>query len=304
MGSRLRNIVLRGVSTTWSLAAGGVGERDSIICWHSVHPNLPFRTCTPEEFRDQIDRIAEACEVVPVAELLEARPASASRPRVALTFDDGYADNHEVAFPILAERGLPAAFFMIAGFIEGDPAALERMRMLRSRWGGAVRPMSWAQLQELADAGMEIGCHTYSHPSLHHVAAADAEFELSRGKQVIEERLGQAVRGLAYPFGKPYCTYGPREVAACRSMGFRYAVTTVRRRLRRDDSRWELPRLSAERGDFPPILEQVEGRWDWLGVYNERTPAWLARRISPRGFRASTYGGTYQEMQVRAAAKR
>ena len=41
------------------------------------------------------------------------------RRTAVITFDDGYADNHDVALPILKKHGLPATFFIATGFVDG-----------------------------------------------------------------------------------------------------------------------------------------------------------------------------------------
>ena len=217
---------------------------------------------------------------------------------MAITFDDGYADNYEHAFPLLAVRRVPAAFFITTGYVERDPVVMARFQLLRRTPLAELEPLRWEQVREMADAGMQIGCHTYSHPSLKHLPAKDAEVELSRSKQLLEDRLGRAIHGLAYPFGKPGCTYGVREVRAAERMGYSFAVTTVRRGLRPSDSKWEMPRMSPT--GFP-LQEQVDGDWDFVGMYNEHAPSWFARLLSPRGFRPSTYGGTYEEVRKRLA---
>jgi peptidoglycan/xylan/chitin deacetylase (PgdA/CDA1 family) len=164
--------------------------------------------------------------------------------------------------------------------------------------------MRWTHLREMAAAGMEIGCHTWSHPSLRHLSEADVELELLRSRSVLEERLGSAAAGLAYPFGKPRCTYGPREARLAEDLGYGYAVTTVQRAASPKDSPWELPRLSAGRDGRPPLAEKIAGDSDVVGFYNENAPVWLARALSPRGFRASTYGGSYDELRADLVGRR
>lgn len=63
------------------------------------------------------------------------------------------------------------------------------------------RPMTWEQVQEMAQAGFEFGSHTASHPILTQVGDAALRRELSVSKRILEERLGRSIDVLAYPVG-------------------------------------------------------------------------------------------------------
>ena len=87
-----------------------------ILAYHRVGPDAPeileMRVRT-DRFAEQIRRVQQRAEVVPLADLLEP----SREPRVALTFDDGYADNLHVAKPILDAAGIPATMFVVTDFI-------------------------------------------------------------------------------------------------------------------------------------------------------------------------------------------
>lgn len=80
--------------------------------WLSVHPR---------RFAEHLDVIGGVAEVVPLAEVRRAGRGSRRRPRVALTFDDGYRDNLTTALPMLESAGVPATLFVTSRVIEGGP---------------------------------------------------------------------------------------------------------------------------------------------------------------------------------------
>jgi peptidoglycan/xylan/chitin deacetylase (PgdA/CDA1 family) len=108
----------------------------TILMYHRI---LPHEKCQDyplqslvipiEVFRRQVDWIAGNCKVLPVCEALEElnRGRIPDKPLVAVTFDDGYADNFEFAAPILEAKGLRGTFFVSAGFVEeGVPLWYDR----------------------------------------------------------------------------------------------------------------------------------------------------------------------------------
>lgn len=108
--------VTRSAVTGWRASRGS----NVVLSYHRVSPAAAPSPGTPAEvagrgmvvtaprFRRQLAALAERYEVVPARHARER----GVRPRVAITFDDGYADNAEVAAPALRELGLPATFFV------------------------------------------------------------------------------------------------------------------------------------------------------------------------------------------------
>lgn len=105
----------------------------TVVCYHRVtpYPEPSFDvfpgtvSATPEVFAAQMDLLADRHNVISMDQLvawLEGDGDLPPRPAV-VTFDDGYADNHTHAFPILRERGLPATVFLTTGLIETGAGA-------------------------------------------------------------------------------------------------------------------------------------------------------------------------------------
>jgi len=94
-----------------------------VLIYHRVLPAPdPLLADEPDAttFAAQMDLVADLFRVLPLAEAVGALERGTLPPRaVAVTFDDGYANNLEVAAPILAARGLTASFFIATGFIDG-----------------------------------------------------------------------------------------------------------------------------------------------------------------------------------------
>jgi len=128
-------------------------------------------------------------QFISLANLVETIFHNGKEPakRVCITFDDGWRDNYEFAFPLLKKLGVPATFFMTTHHLEqkyDDP-----------------KKMTKQQLHELIDAGMTVGSHTRTHLILTKVSEKQAKAEIRVSKSVLEDILQQEVRFFAYPFG-------------------------------------------------------------------------------------------------------
>ncbi|NOY78563.1 MAG: polysaccharide deacetylase family protein [Calditrichaeota bacterium] len=101
-----------------------------VLNYHRLCKNEdPFFPALPVDiFQKQVEWLAENFQVLPVSELVErSRKGHPLDGTVAITFDDGYRDNYELAFPILKTLNLPATFFVTTHFIEGHIPWFDRV---------------------------------------------------------------------------------------------------------------------------------------------------------------------------------
>ncbi|MCT9930893.1 polysaccharide deacetylase family protein [Planotetraspora sp. A-T 1434] len=175
--------------------------RVPILMYHSVtdRPNGDTRphAVRPGDFAEQMGYLKDAgFTPLTVGELVASlnRPGREvpARP-VVVTFDDGYADFHAQALPVLDRLGIPSTVFLTSGWVHdaGTEAAgrpLDRM-------------LSWSQAREAAEHGVEIAGHSHSHPQLDQLRDHELRQELRRNKALLEDRIGRPVTTMAYPYG-------------------------------------------------------------------------------------------------------
>lgn len=86
--------------------------------------------------------------------------------------------------------------------------------------------MTWDELRMAASEGVEVGCHTSTHPILSRIEARELEGEVRGAKELMEQRLGFHVDHFCYPNGREM-DISAEAVEQVRRAGFRSAVTTV-----------------------------------------------------------------------------
>jgi peptidoglycan/xylan/chitin deacetylase (PgdA/CDA1 family) len=278
--------------------------RLSVLAYHRVMAEFdPLRPSEPTaaEFDARMRWVAANFNVLPLAAAVRAL-AEDRMPKRALciTFDDGYADNHDLALPILRRHGLPATFFVATGYLDGgcmfNDAVIEAVRQMRApildledlgfgrhpvhndvernktignilqrlkyfepgrredvtqrivERAGAAAPvrlmMSTQQVSALHSAHMEIGAHTVTHPILAKIGLDAARQEIERGRERLEEIIGDKVRLFAYPNGRPLQDYRGEHVALARQLGFEAAVSAAWGAARAGDDQYQIPRFT------------------------------------------------------------
>lgn len=170
----------------------GHGPSVAVLIYHRVGARSPSPVDLPlGVFHEQLDRLAETGTVITLDTAIELLRAGQGDDTtyVAITFDDGTADWVDLAMPALAERSLPATFYVATDFVEQ-----------RRNFPDDGRPVSWTGLAEMCSTGLAaIGSHTHTHRVLARTDARSATDEVRRSRELIEDRLAVPCRHFAYP---------------------------------------------------------------------------------------------------------
>jgi peptidoglycan/xylan/chitin deacetylase (PgdA/CDA1 family) len=200
------------------------------------------------------------------------------RKLVALTFDDGYADFYTSAFPVLLQYGFTATVFLPTAFI-GDT----------SRDFKGALCLTWGQVRELRNLGIDFGSHTHTHRRLERLTATEIESELSESKAAIEQALGESVTSFAYPYAFPEQRrdlVGVVRQTLLRA-GYTTGVTTIIGVASPKDDRLFMRRVPIKSGDDLPFFKaKIEGGYDWLHALQYRYKQ--ARELTQRWPRTVT----------------
>jgi len=200
MSTALRAALRRTVARAFGLLAPDApGLR--VLTYHRVNDRHPHDRLTvhPDAFAAQMEALAASGRpVVSLRETLPALRGAAPLPSrsVALTFDDGYADNLAHALPILSRFGFPATFFVVTGLM-GTERTLDRYRGCCDADG----MLDWDGVRALRHGGHAIGGHGRTHRELAALPAEEAEAEADGCAHDIEAATGERPPLFCYPRG-------------------------------------------------------------------------------------------------------
>jgi len=192
-----------------------------ILMYHRVRAASAYDQLSvhPDRFERQMAALRRSGPVLPLDAALDSMQRGAiHEPIFAVTFDDGYLDNLQVALPILQAHAIPATIFVTVAFCD------QSTRHPRYADEPGRLHLDWDEVRELAGhVGISIGSHTLTHPHLPRLAASDAQREIAESRLRIQAQTGRPVAHFCYPSGD----LREREAQLARSAGYRSAVTVA-----------------------------------------------------------------------------
>jgi peptidoglycan/xylan/chitin deacetylase (PgdA/CDA1 family) len=190
----------------------------TVLCYHIVEaPAAPRMHIDRETFRQQLRYLEmTGYNVVPlrhVYEYVTGKRASLPKNAVVITIDDGWRSTYTEAFPELQRRKFPFTVFIYPNII-----------------GKTSNALTWEQIREMSNAGVDIQSHALTHPFLtrrRHRSMNDEQYaawlrkELAESKRILEKEAGKKVQFLAYPYGD----YDDQVAIAAGKAGYTAALT-------------------------------------------------------------------------------
>ena len=138
------------------------------------------------DFKEQLDYLqAQGYTTISMQDFVRAKKGKQELPDkpLILTFDDGYEDNYTVLLPMLEERGMKATVYMVTNSI------------------GRKGYLSWNQLRDMQNRGIELGSHTANHQPLTSLERDKQAEEMKLSKLLMEWNGLKTIFTFSYPNG-------------------------------------------------------------------------------------------------------
>lgn len=245
-----------------TLAASGGGARVRVLTYHRFgdSPRDPF--CVhPRVFAQQMDLLADAqlaVSLVDVQQFLRGERALRDGS-VLVTVDDGFVSLYEQALPVLRDYRIPAVAFVSPGLLADNAASLAS--------AGPEPYLSWPQLEILAESGIAIGSHAWSHRSLGRLPVPEAEQEAVHSRAALEARLQRPVTAFAYPYGR-WGDFNAVTARVLAASGYCCAFTSQHGAIGNAADPFVLPRIKIESGEglwlFRLLTRGGLDSWQWV----------------------------------------
>lgn len=195
---RITSSPLIAVALLLAAALAGVPQRAAaqdlngavIVQYHRFGENdVPATNIRLEQFEEQLAELKKGqYTVLPLAEIVDALRTGRKLPdrTVAITIDDAYTSSYTQAWPRLKAAGFPFTIFVSTDIVDAR----------------TPRYLSWAQIKEMADAGVTIGGHGAAHGHMPDLTPDAIAADLARSARSYQEHLGKVPTLFAYPFGE------------------------------------------------------------------------------------------------------
>ena len=250
------------------------GRRLRVLCYHGVcedrlanEPWMPDYFVTKSALEEQLQYLTRHTRILPLSEAVRRLGDGTLPPRSpSITFDDGYANNVSLAYPLLQKYSAPATIFLSTAYIEsGEMYPFLKLKLIQLTLGAELKPDAlleykstpldqvteradrwwsvvksrlssdqWTALKPLkivevgaADSKLvEFGAHSHTHCILKNESRERRRDEIQISIQKVGQWTGRPVSLFSYPNGQR-SDFGEGDIEVLKAEGIRAAVTGI-----------------------------------------------------------------------------
>jgi peptidoglycan/xylan/chitin deacetylase (PgdA/CDA1 family) len=210
--------------------AGFGNSGDVVICYHSISNNKDKYSISPSNFKSQIRLLSKKYDFVSLDNIFKKNLST--RPRIALTIDDGYRDILPLV-PFLKEMNIPVTIFVLS-----DPNKANRNEL--NHYG---KLLSVRDIKYLNSIGWTVGCHSSTHADFSDLKTKEIHKEIVKSKKILEQKIGKKINYFAYPKG----IFTEQVVKAVKDTNYKAAFTVTQSSINKKTDRMFVPRIVVDK---------------------------------------------------------
>jgi len=241
-------------------------RRIAIISYHSISHDSNRYIITPETFTSQMEFIRENYQIIRLNRIRDAFfDGEKDATKIIITFDDGFKNFFEFAYPTLKKLSIPSTIFIPTGFIGSS-----NLWDMHKNFYTKINIMNSKQLLALSqECLVDFGSHTVSHLSMRNLCAEKMMREAVDSKKKLEDLFGFGINMFAYPYGQLDDISG-ETTRTLLDAGYEIAVTSRWGTLQSLNGMLKLKRIFfKEKDSYDDLRTKIEGQYDWF-AFKER----------------------------------
>lgn len=236
--SSIRNGVYS-TAALFDMVTGRKSKGIYILCYHSVSEDTWKFSIDLEVMKQQILWLKDHFTIVSLSQIEAFRKGSLqlTKPAIALTFDDGYADILRLK-DFFNELDIHPTVFLIGDTSHANEKELETVRTF----------LTTQQIAELVDAGWEVGSHSMTHADFSSMTPSEITKEVTDSKKALEKQTQLPIKWIAYPKG----AYTTEVTKTVENSGYSLGFSLDDYEITKESQLFAMPRIGVDRSHTFP----------------------------------------------------
>jgi peptidoglycan/xylan/chitin deacetylase (PgdA/CDA1 family) len=242
------------------ITASTLSNKSFILYYHNVGTykfGLKGAYISPRAFAWQMQYLKfRGYKTVPLEEFVDYLKSGASLPKkiFAITFDDGYLDNYQNAFPILQHLDYTATVFIPTDHVD---------KMIGYGTNAPEQRLSWNEIGVMSRE-WDFASHGVTHNPLTILAPDEIKRELTESRNVIQKMLGKEMDLFCYPYG----AFHDLAIRSLKEAAYKAAVINDTGLIGKtaDQNMYALPRIEWRGLNSPSIRNLWDLKWFYLKI--------------------------------------